>query len=147
MNAKLTSKKRQLEDEVMSLKRDVDDLEMTLAKVEKDRHGLENKVCFRQQQVFLHFKITHLVFFYLSVQVKNLSQEMCVLDESIASLSREKAALQEAHQQALNDLQAQEDKVNMLAKAKARLEQQVDSVRKGPQVKHNTIQLYMQTVC
>lgn len=64
------------------------------------------------------------------MQVKNLSQEMSVLDESIASLSREKAALLEAHQQALNDLQAQEDKVNMLAKAKARLEQQVDSVRK-----------------
>lgn len=64
------------------------------------------------------------------MQVKNLSQEMAVLDESIASLSREKAALQEAHQQALNDLQAQEDKVNMLAKAKARLEQQVDSVRR-----------------
>lgn len=61
--------------------------------------------------------------------MKNLSQEMCVLDESIASLSREKAALQEAHQQVLNDLQAQEDKVNMLAKAKARLEQQVDNVR------------------
>lgn len=55
---------------------------------------------------------------------------MCVLDESIASLTREKGALQEAHQQALNDLQAQEDKVNMLAKAKARLEQQVDNVRK-----------------
>lgn len=58
-----------------------------------------------------------------------MSHEMCVLDESIVSLSREKAALQEAHQQALNDLQAQEDKVNMLAKAKARLEQQVDNVR------------------
>lgn len=55
---------------------------------------------------------------------------MCVLDESIASLSREKAALLEAHQQALIDLQVQEDKVNMLAKAKARLEQQVDNVRK-----------------
>lgn len=27
-----------------SLKRDVDDLEMGLAKVEKDRHGVENKV-------------------------------------------------------------------------------------------------------
>lgn len=63
------------------------------------------------------------------MQVKNLSQEMSVLDESIASLSREKAALVEAHQQALNDLQAQEDKVNMLTKTKARLEQQVDSVR------------------
>ncbi len=72
-------------------------------------------------------------YFFLSVQVKNLSQEMCVLDESIASLSREKAALQEAHQQVLNDLQAQEDKVNMLAKAKARLEQQVDNVRKDLQ--------------
>ena len=63
------------------------------------------------------------------VQVKNLSQEMCVLDESIASLTREKAALQEAHQQVLSDLRAQEDKVNMLAKAKTRLEQQVDNVR------------------
>ncbi|XP_039657330.1 myosin-7B-like [Perca fluviatilis] len=99
----MTSKKRQLEEEVMSLKRDVDDLEMTLAKVEKERHGAENKV-------------------------KNLSHEMCVLDESIASLSRENSALQEAHQQALIDRQAQEDKVNMLAKAKARLEQQVDNV-------------------
>lgn len=68
--------------------------------------------------------------YFLPVQVKNLSQEMCALDESIMSLSREKAALQEAHQQALNDLQVQEDKVNMLAKAKARLEQHVDSVRK-----------------
>lgn len=44
ISAKLTSKKRQLDDEVLSLKRDVDDLEMTLAKVEKDRHGVENKV-------------------------------------------------------------------------------------------------------
>lgn len=67
---------------------------------------------------------------FLSVQMKNLSHEMCVLDETISSLSREKAALQEAHQQVLNDLQAHEDKVNMLAKAKARLEQQVDNVRK-----------------
>lgn len=40
----LTSTKRQLEEEVTSLKKDVDDLEMTLAKVEKERHGVENKV-------------------------------------------------------------------------------------------------------
>lgn len=44
MNSKLASKKRELEEEVTSLKRDVDDLEMSLAKVEKDRHGVENKV-------------------------------------------------------------------------------------------------------
>lgn len=68
-------------------------------------------------------------FFRFFIQVKNLSHEMCVLDDTVASLNREKAALQEAHQQVLNDLQAQEDKVNMLVKAKARLEQQVDNVR------------------
>lgn len=47
VSATLTSKKRQLEDEVASLKKDVDDLEMTLAKVERERHGVENKVCWR----------------------------------------------------------------------------------------------------
>lgn len=62
--------------------------------------------------------------------MKNLSQEMCALDDTIASLNREKTALVEAHQQVLNDLQAQEDKVNMLVKTKTRLEQQVDNVRK-----------------
>lgn len=54
---------------------------------------------------------------------------MSVLNETIASLNREKVALQEAHQQVLNDLQSQEDKVNMLMKAKLRLEQQIDNVR------------------
>ncbi|KAM6977340.1 myosin-7-like [Aplochiton taeniatus] len=103
LNVSLTCKKRQLEDEVAELKRDVDELEITLAKVEKERHATENKV-------------------------KNLQQEMLVLDGSTLSLTREKAALQEAHQQVLNDLQAQEDKVNMLAKVKARLEQQVDDL-------------------
>lgn len=61
--------------------------------------------------------------------MKNLSQEMTVLDETIASLNREKVALQDAHKQVLNDLQAQEDKANMLVKAKVRLEQQIDNVR------------------
>lgn len=65
------------------------------------------------------------------IQVKNLSQEMSALDETIASLNREKVALQEAHRQVLNDLQAQEDKVNMLVKAKLRLEQQIDNVREA----------------
>lgn len=59
MSSTLTSKKRQLEDEVLSLKRDVDDLEMTLAKVEKERHGVENKVCSPKETIisaaFHHF--------------------------------------------------------------------------------------------
>ena len=49
-------------------------------------------------------------------------------DEIIAKLTKEKKALQEAHQQTLDDLQAEEDKVNTLSKAKSKLEQQVDDV-------------------
>ena len=60
--------------------------------------------------------------------MKNLTEEMSSLDDTIAKLSKEKLALQEAHQQTLDDLQAEEDKVNSLTKAKIKLEQQVDDV-------------------
>ena len=53
---------------------------------------------------------------------------MAALDEIIAKLTKEKKALQEAHQQTLDDLQSEEDKVNTLNKAKVKLEQQVDDV-------------------
>ena len=56
VTATLTSKKRLLEEEIISLKKDVDDLEMTLAKVEKERHGVENKVCITAG--FLQFTIS-----------------------------------------------------------------------------------------
>ena len=55
---------------------------------------------------------------------------MASQDETIAKLTKEKKALQEAHQQTLDDLQAEEDKVNTLTKAKTKLEQQVDDVCK-----------------
>lgn len=51
-------------------------------------------------------------------------------DESLIKLTKEKKALQEVHQQVLDDLQAEEDKVNNLTKAKTKLEQQVDDVSK-----------------
>lgn len=53
---------------------------------------------------------------------------MSGLDEIIAKLTKEKKALQEAHQQTLDDLQSEEDKVNTLTKIKVKLEQQVDDV-------------------
>ena len=68
----------------------------------------------------------------MDIQVKNLTEEMSSLDESIVKVSREKKALQEAHQQTLDDLQAEEDKVNVLTKAKTKLEQQVDDVSVNP---------------
>lgn len=65
---------------------------------------------------------------YYLLQVKNLMEELAGQDENIGKLTKEKRALQEAHQQALDDLQAEEDKVNSLTKAKSKLEQQVDDV-------------------
>lgn len=53
---------------------------------------------------------------------------MAVLDETTVKLTKEKKALQEAHQQVLDDLQVVEDKVSTLTKAKTKLEQQVDDV-------------------
>lgn len=53
---------------------------------------------------------------------------MAALDENISKLTKEKKALQEAHQQTLDDLQVEEDKVSTLTKAKTKLEQQVDDV-------------------
>lgn len=44
MNATVLAKKRKLEDECAELKKDIDDLEITLAKVEKEKHATENKV-------------------------------------------------------------------------------------------------------
>ncbi|NXY70975.1 MYH4 protein, partial [Glareola pratincola] len=104
INADLAARKRKLEDECSELKRDIDDLELTLAKSEREKHATENKV------------------------VKNLTEEMTGLDEAIVKLVKEKKALQEAHQQALDDLQIEEDKFNTLTKATIKLEQQVNHV-------------------
>lgn len=68
------------------------------------------------------------LYLYVFLQVKNLMEELAGQDENIGKLTKEKRALQEAHQQGLDDLQAEEDKVNALTKAKSKLEQQVDDV-------------------
>ena len=57
-----------------------------------------------------------------------MTEEMSALDENIAKLTKEKKALHEAHQQTLDDLQSEEDKVNTLTKFKVKLEQQADDV-------------------
>lgn len=44
INSELVARKRNLEDKCFSLRRDIDDLELTLTKVEKEKHVTENKV-------------------------------------------------------------------------------------------------------
>lgn len=51
INTELTAKKRKLEDECSELKKDIDDLELTLAKVEKEKHAVENKVSLQSTAV------------------------------------------------------------------------------------------------
>lgn len=65
--------------------------------------------------------------------MKNLTEEITIQDENIIKLSKEKKSLQEAHQQTLDDLQSEEDKVNSLTKAKTKLDQQVDEVSTSTQ--------------
>lgn len=55
-------------------------------------------------------------------------EELTSLEEQLLKSSKEIKALQEIHQQTLDDLQAEEDKVNSLMKMKSKLEQQVDDV-------------------
>ena len=73
-----------------------------------------------------------------------MTEEMAALEEIIAKLTKEKKALQEAHQQTLDDLQSEEDKVNTLTKAKTKLEQQVDDVR--PEEENSKSSKCMQTL-
>lgn len=44
VNADLAARRRKLEDECTELKKDIDDLELTLAKAEREKQATENKV-------------------------------------------------------------------------------------------------------
>ncbi|KAK0139308.1 Myosin-3 [Merluccius polli] len=97
INAELTAQKRKLEDECLELKRDIDDLELTIAKVEKEKYATENKVknsWWRSWQCWRN---------------------------TLLKSSKEIKSLQEVHQQTLDYLQAEEDKVNSLTKTKVKL--------------------------
>lgn len=55
-------------------------------------------------------------------------EEVESLNEDISKLTRAAKVMQEAHQQTLDDLHIEEEKLSSLSKAKLKLEQQVDEV-------------------
>ena len=63
-----------------------------------------------------------------SQQVKNLIEEVESLNEDVSKLHRAARAAQETHQQTLEDLHNEEEKVHTLNKAKLTLEQRVNEV-------------------
>ena len=56
--------------------------------------------------------------------MKNVTEELASVDETVAKLEKEKKALTEAHKQTLADLGNEEEKVSGLQKMKSKLEAQ-----------------------
>ncbi|XP_030262986.1 myosin heavy chain, fast skeletal muscle-like [Sparus aurata] len=113
-------KSAETEKELQQMKENYDKMQSDLATALAKKKELEEKmVSLLQEKYDLQLQVA---------AVKNLTEEMASQDESIAKLTKEKKALQESHQQTLDDLQAEEDKVNTLTKAKTKLEQQVDDL-------------------
>nr|XP_060496089.1 myosin-15 isoform X2 [Panthera onca] len=103
INSELTARGRKLEDECSELKKEIDDLETLLAKSQKEKCATEHKV-------------------------KNLTEEVESLSEDIGKLNRAAKVMQETHQQTLDDLHTEEEKLSSLSKAKVKVEQQVDEL-------------------
>lgn len=55
---------------------------------------------------------------------------MAAQDEALSKVNKEKKNLEEQHKKTMEDLQAEEDKVNHLNKLKTKLEQTLDEVGK-----------------
>lgn len=102
-HTQLVQTRRKLESEVTNLKKDVDDMELTIQKAEQDKASKEH-------------------------QIRNLNDEISNQDDLINKLTKEKKHLQEVNQKTAEDLQGTEDKVNHLNKVKAKLEQTLDEL-------------------
>uniref|UniRef100_A0A4W5K0V5 Myosin tail domain-containing protein n=1 Tax=Hucho hucho TaxID=62062 RepID=A0A4W5K0V5_9TELE len=100
MNVEPTTKKKKLEDECSELKKDIDDCELTLAKVEKKKHGTENKV-------------------------KIMTEEMGSQDESFGKLTKKKKP-SKRHIRRPWLISRQRTTKSTMTKSKTKLEHQVD---------------------
>merc|ERR1719187_2094074 len=105
-NANMAGATKKLGSESEELKKDIEDLERSLAKAEQEKNTKET-------------------------QIKSLQDEMAQQDELIAKLTREKKKVEENNRKASDDLQAEEDKVNHLSKVKGKLESTLDELEDG----------------
>ena len=106
-----------MEAESAELKKDIVDLETSLAKAESEKTSKDN-------------------------QIKSLQDEIANQDEAIAKVNKEKKALDENLKKTQAALQAEEDKVNHLNKLKTKLEGTLDEVRIDTFSIYTVIQLY-----
>ncbi|XP_062706925.1 myosin heavy chain, muscle isoform X15 [Aedes albopictus] len=99
----LMQTKKKLEQEMNGQKKDAEDLELQIQKIEQDKASKDH-------------------------QIRNLNDEIAHQDELINKLNKEKKMQGEVNQKTAEELQAAEDKVNHLNKVKAKLEQTLDEL-------------------
>merc|ERR1719414_604328 len=98
-----TLDKKALEGDNVVIKKDIEDLEMAIQKLEQEKTNRDHTI-------------------------RTLNDEIANQDEVINKLNKEKKHISENASKSLEDLQAAEDKVDHLAKIKAKLEQTLDEL-------------------
>merc|ERR1711935_926846 len=98
-----TLEKRALEQDNLVIKKDIEDLELAIQKLEQEKTNRDHTI-------------------------RTLNDEIANQDEVINKLNKEKKHLMENAAKSLEDLAASEDKVDHLAKIKAKLEATLDGV-------------------
>ena len=98
-----TADKKNLEGENTVIKKDIEDLEVGIAKLEQEKTNRDHTI-------------------------RSLNDEIANQDEVINKLNKEKKHIGENSSKAQEDLQAAEDKVDHLSKIKSKLEQTLDEL-------------------
>jgi len=101
--ALLMQQKKRIEGDVGSQKRDLEDLEMNLQRINQEGDTKNH-------------------------QIRVLHDEIAAQEEVINKINREKKSLQEINQRNADDFSGSEDKVGHLSKVKAKLEQTIDEM-------------------
>ncbi|XP_042212117.1 myosin heavy chain, muscle-like isoform X1 [Homarus americanus] len=95
--------RKKTDQEATNMKRDFEDLELTIQKLEQEKAGKDH-------------------------QIHNLNEEIAHQEELINKVNKEKKQLQEYNQKTAEDLQGVEDKCNHFNKMKTKLEQTLDEL-------------------
>merc|ERR1711884_877795 len=99
-----TAEKRQLEEDNVVIKKDIEDLELAIQKLEQEKSNRD-----------------HII--------RSLNDEIANQDEVINKLNKEKKHVSENAAKSMEDLQASEDKVDHLSKIKSKLESTLDELQ------------------
>merc|ERR1719328_854728 len=98
-----TLAKKELEQENVVVKKDIEDLELAIQKLEQEKTNRDHTI-------------------------RSLSDEIANQDEAINKLNKEKKHQSENHSKAAEDLQVAEDKLDHLSNIKSKLEQTLDEL-------------------